>query len=192
MGLVVIPDKHISYQCLSSDISGSKISNATYIGASLYVSDWDRWFRVLEDLTLSPLNYYNRDKVAEATVVIESDHHEAHKGNSFSATRVATLGNGGKVSVLIRTSTTPQKYSHLLIHFRGSQESNYVFYENPTVTGSGTIIPIFCRNRQLANTAETLISGSPSISGSGTAIYEEHFGGNGGEGGEARGNLNGF
>lgn len=52
MALVVIPSNSISYQALSTDISGSKITGANYIGASVYITDTRTWYRILSDLTL--------------------------------------------------------------------------------------------------------------------------------------------
>jgi hypothetical protein len=54
-----IPGNAPSYQCLSSDIdtSSSKVSNASYKGADIYVTDIAQWYRVLDDLTVVPLVY---------------------------------------------------------------------------------------------------------------------------------------
>ena len=68
MALIVIPSTAISYQALSTDISGSKITGANYIGASVFLIDTGAWMRVSDDLTLKPLyiptggNIFRADK----------------------------------------------------------------------------------------------------------------------------------
>ena len=55
MSLIYIPSAAVTYQCLSTDISGSKVNGASYKGANLYCTDTQIWYRVLDDLTITPL-----------------------------------------------------------------------------------------------------------------------------------------
>lgn len=50
-----IPSNAPSYQCLSTDISGSTVPKASYRGANIYFTDTQLWYRVKDDLTLVPL-----------------------------------------------------------------------------------------------------------------------------------------
>lgn len=55
MALTFINGGAGSYQALSTDIVDNKISGASYVGASVYITDTQQWFRVNTDLTLAPL-----------------------------------------------------------------------------------------------------------------------------------------
>ena len=52
MSLVFIPNTVPSYAALSTDISGSKIAGASYIGAKVYLTDTGKTYIVMPDLTL--------------------------------------------------------------------------------------------------------------------------------------------
>jgi len=52
MSLVFIPNTVPSYIALSTDISGSKISGASYIGAKVYLTDTAKSYIIMPDLTL--------------------------------------------------------------------------------------------------------------------------------------------
>ena len=52
MSLTFIPNTAPSYIALSTDISGSKIDGANYIGASVYITDTGKIYIVMPDLTL--------------------------------------------------------------------------------------------------------------------------------------------
>ena len=55
MSLTFIPGTKPTYQCLSTDIVSNKVSGASYVGADLYVTNTGQWYRILDDLTLTPL-----------------------------------------------------------------------------------------------------------------------------------------
>jgi len=56
MTLTMIPGNALSYQAASSDItSGSKIVGASYIGATVFITDTGLYYRVQSDLTLVPM-----------------------------------------------------------------------------------------------------------------------------------------
>ena len=52
-----IPSNTLSYQAYSTDIVDGKVASASYKGASLYMIDEQKWYRILDDLTLAPLVY---------------------------------------------------------------------------------------------------------------------------------------
>ena len=110
-----IPGNAPTYQCLSSDIStsSSKVSNASYKGADIYVTDIKQWYRVLEDLTVVPLVYnvtgsmtinditvttgsmltINQNVVADNLNSITGSGLAA--GQSFTGSAVSTMGVAG-------------------------------------------------------------------------------------------------
>ena len=55
MSLVFIPDTVPSYIAQSTDISGSKIDKASYIGAKVYITDTGKTYVIMPDLTLEEI-----------------------------------------------------------------------------------------------------------------------------------------
>lgn len=169
MALIVIPDKHISYQCLSTDISGSKVPNASYIGASLYVSDWDRWYRVLDDLSLSPFNYYDVDNITGAIKTIDFAHHEVHDGDSYMYHDVVTMGSGSVVEYMIITPNTSE-WAHLGHSLDSVGPITMEVIEASGSRSGSTIQVTYNRNRNSTNVPGVKVykitTGSETITGS--------------------------
>ena len=57
MSSMYIPSNAVSYQAYSTDIVNGKVESASYKGASIYIVDEQKWYRILDDLTLAPLVY---------------------------------------------------------------------------------------------------------------------------------------
>lgn len=70
MSLTVIPYNSISYQCLSTDISSGSVLGASYIGASLYVTDQATWYRVMPDFSLVPLVWNTTASISGSDIEI--------------------------------------------------------------------------------------------------------------------------
>lgn len=150
MSLIAISDRSITYQCLSTDISGSKVPNASFIGASLYVADWDRWFKVLSDLSLSPLNYHNVDDTTGATIIVDNAHHEAHEGYAFTYHDVVTLGSGSYIEYLIITPNT-SRWTHFGYELEGIGPLTIELMESSGSRSGSTIQTAYNRNRNSTN-----------------------------------------
>jgi hypothetical protein len=52
---IFIPNTAPSYMAVSTDISGSKVDNATYIGAKIYMTDTGKTYIIKDDLTLEEM-----------------------------------------------------------------------------------------------------------------------------------------
>jgi hypothetical protein len=57
MAIVYIPKQNgVDYQCLSTDMSGSApVDKISWIGANVFVTDTQEWYRVIDDMYLVPL-----------------------------------------------------------------------------------------------------------------------------------------
>ena len=106
-------------------------------------------------------------------VIITSVHDRIHSGVFYRADDSATLALiGDKRHVYIQTTGI----THFRLSVFGIARGKSVLYEAPTVSASGTGILSYNRNRNLSNTATTLLSHTPTITASGVAIATNHFG----------------
>lgn len=71
MSLIVISENNKkSYQALSTDIVGGKISGASWIGADVYIIDQEKWYRVGQDLVLYPLTSMSESALRNEIITI--------------------------------------------------------------------------------------------------------------------------
>lgn len=131
---------------------------------------------------------YSGGHLADRIITVDYAHHEIHEGNHYVAFHNSTLGNNAKYQLLINTPiASTGKSIHLVIGTRGSAESNIVFREGTTVSNVGSAHSLVNRNRNSSNTAGTIITLAPTITGLGNVLMESHFGSGPQVGGEDRG-----
>lgn len=118
--------------------------------------------------------------------VIDYEHHEIHSGSSFVVADCTDLGNGASRELLIVTPNTA-KWAHLLVKIITESEAHWYLYEDATTSSDGTGLTEVNRNRNSATTATAVVTHTPTLTGDGTLIYQEHYGSGRGNGGENRG-----
>lgn len=114
-------------------------------------------------------------------VFIDEEHHEIHCGDSYSVSRSVDLANGASDDILVivpneQGTGQNQKLYHLLISYLTELETHYYLYEGPTVTGNGTQLTAYNRNRNSLNTTGLTFYFGPTVTGTGTLIKERHHG----------------
>jgi len=116
MSLVVISENNKkSYQALSTDIVGGKITGASWIGADVLIVDTNTWYRVGEDLILYPLSSPSKSAPRnEVLVTMES-------GSGISGS--ASLNNTDVVALITPTDWTTNNISFQVSHGDGSFHS---------------------------------------------------------------------
>ena len=120
---------------------------------------------------------YNGGKLADWWITIDYAHQMIHDGNHYVAFHNAPLASGGKYQLLINTPTISNgKIVHIIIGTRGSVESNIVLTESPTISNVGSAHTVINRNRNSSNTAGTIVTLAPTITGLGTVLLKSHFG----------------
>ena len=125
------------------------------------------------------------DRITNALETISVAHHEVHEGESFVYSGQKTLASGGTMRILFTPNST--SYPHLLILARSSAETNYKLWEGGTFSGGTAITAVYDRNRYTKNTKASTLKTNPTITDTGTLIYESHFGSGNNTGGEDRG-----
>ena len=111
-----------------------------------------------------------------APIVISSEHHEIHCGDSYEATSNFTLGNGATRDFLIIVPNEAgtgqsQKLYHMLGKIEAESEISVTLYEGADRI-AGTSVSSFNRNRNSSNTDTLDISHTPTDGTTdGTAIW---------------------
>lgn len=106
----------------------------------------------------------------ECFVVMDINHWGIHGGFFYSMVKLITLGVDATYTMLIKTGSEDIHMKPLIIE---SNEEQILFkaYEDPTVTVEGTTLPIFNRNRNMADEASTtLFYHTPTVTDIGTLI----------------------
>lgn len=103
------------------------------------------------------------------------DHLDAaiHVGCGYEASGRVNLGNGATYDVLVTVHAVTE--CAMVFEVDAEAEASYILYENPTLYG-GTAITAFNRDRNSANTADTVISHTPTVTTTGTVIRTRHWG----------------
>ena len=103
------------------------------------------------------------DPINEAIVVQDEIHTNIHRGVFFSASRyVAALSDASTVEVLIQVSASQSAH----VRFGGAVE----VFEDTTFSSEGTTVTARNRNRFSANTADTVITHTPTLTLDGTSL----------------------
>lgn len=122
MSAMYIPSNAVSYQAYSTDIVNGKVENASYKGASIYIVDEQKWYRILDDLTLAPLVY----NIAGGT---------SGSAGSIFITGSVVLGAGEEV-----IGVTVGKLSSGSVEFTNTSGSSVAYSIGDTVSGGSAVI----------------------------------------------------
>jgi len=157
----------VSLEELESQVSED--SNTSLRTASFLIDEYGNIGRMLSD------NIF-----LGSPVVISSEHHEIHCGDSYEATHNVTLANGASLDFLITvpnwgtvSSTNPGedqgiKLAHLVGIVEAESELQVQFWEGPTVSTAGTAITSVNRNFNSSFTDFLGITQGGSVSATGT------------------------
>jgi hypothetical protein len=91
------------------------------------------------------------DTATTALTTIDYAHHEVHAGSHFFYTDKTSLDTSATTDYIIAAPNTT-KWAHLTYNISNTLETEFEFYEGPTVTGNGTPVPTYNRNRNRWNT----------------------------------------
>lgn len=142
MSSMYIPSNAVSYQAYSTDIVNGKVENASYKGASIYIVDEQKWYRILDDLTLAPLVY----NIAGGT---------SGSAGSIFITGSVVLGAGEEV-----IGVTVGKLSSGSVEFTNTSGSSVAYSIGDTVSaGSAVITPYEIPNIFRVNGGSGYITG---------------------------------
>ena len=142
MSAMYIPSNAVSYQAYSTDIVNGKVENASYKGASIYIVDEQKWYRILDDLTLAPLVY----NIAGGT---------SGSAGSIFITGSVVLGAGEEV-----IGVTVGKLSSGSVEFTNTSGSSVAYSIGDTVSaGSAVITPYEIPNIFRVNGGSGYITG---------------------------------
>lgn len=166
----------VSLEEFESDIStdgNSKLNTAPYL-----VDEHGTQAQMLSD-----------DIFLGSPVVINSEHHEIHCGDSYELTYTEDLGNGDVAELAITVPDEPgagqaQKLYHLLSAVDSEAEATVEIYEGSTFTGGTSITPVN-RNRNSSLVDFLTVVHSPSVTTDGTKIYGKRIGSGRSTGGSA-------
>lgn len=156
MAVVLIPATYGQYQALSTDISGNKISGVSLVGADVWISDTNQWFRVLSDLTLAPI-------YASASIVSVDS---STPVNIASANPVVDASYNGQI--IISGSNTPVSGSTL----SATNRNGFLFKSHPNNTG----IVWLWNNASGSQTSGFPLSNSESFMYTGSALSGLNYG----------------
>ncbi len=106
MALTFIPNSAPCYLALSTDVSGSKITGASYVGATVYLSDTKLTYVVMPDLTLVEVptidigsvtvtNYSGSVVVSGSTTLNATENHIGQVGGKLTSGSVEFTNTSG-------------------------------------------------------------------------------------------------
>jgi hypothetical protein len=122
MTLVFIPGNAPSYQALSSDIdtSSSTINGAKYIGADVWITDTNTWYRTTASGVLVPI-YTSASPTTTVSI----------SGTSTVAGPVPTVDIDFNGQIYISSSVVPTSGSN----FSSQNRNGYILKSHPSNTG---------------------------------------------------------
>ena len=133
-----------------------------------------------------------KDGATSSLIGIAQAHSEIHQGKSFTASFTAEIGDGVEQFVRFSTPSTTLR-AHMVLSIRGALAATVFLYEDTDyLHDAASVLPAHNRDRNSVNTAEMVLSTSPSSSGQGTEIWASGWGAAGqgnfpGSGGGERG-----
>jgi hypothetical protein len=106
-----------------------------------------------------------------AAVTIDFAHNEIHEGNSYVANWLfPNVGNNSYADLHIIAGST--KAPHIQMFVVGDGKSYISLYRGATYSNSGTALTVYNRNGESSNTSQSQFYYSPTISDSGTMLYQ--------------------
>lgn len=129
------------------------------------------------------------DNNSRAVAVIESEHRQTHLGMVWHSSDRDSIANGASLDLLL----TPPAFSfpHLrkAVFNLGDGPCDILAYEGVTTSDDGTAAPVFNRNRNSANTPNTVLTTGPTVTDLGTLIHDRYVGDTGGQGSHQVGSV---
>ena len=106
-----------------------------------------------------------------AALTIDFAHNEIHEGNSYIANYLfPNVGNNSYADLHIIAGST--KAPHIQMFVVGDGKSYISLYRGATYSNSGTALAVYNRNGESSNTTQSQFYYSPTISNSGTLVYQ--------------------
>jgi hypothetical protein len=116
------------------------------------------------------------DKSTRAITTIDYSHHEIHAGSHYHLSYCnADLDSGQNLDILIITPNT-SKYSHMIFSVTGTLITTVTLGEDATTSANGTLLTSYNSNRNSANVSGMAIYHTPTVTGTGTTIWQSTFG----------------
>ena len=119
---------------------------------------------------------YKFDAFAHATTVIQEEHRLIHDGMYFSTNYGFTsLANGANLDILIAVPANSFPHLRAWAYSLEDGPCNFTLYEGTTTSDDGTALTSTNNNRNSTNAPNAVWTHTPTISGVGTAILENHY-----------------
>ena len=115
------------------------------------------------------------DNATHVAVNIDHMHHEIHEGDAFHLSNQQNIANAGSFNYLIVTPNT-DKFTHMFINVVSQAEAQETFFEEVTVTDSGTALTGYNRNRTIGSEPVTKVFLTPIVVSSGIIIQNKNWG----------------
>lgn len=109
------------------------------------------------------------DGVTNALDVVDYQHHEIHSGSHFFVKGCSDISATSTQFLLITPNSA--KWPHMFWEVAGEGEFDFYFYEDCTVTSTGSRISAFNNNRNSTTEATVSVYGGPIIAADGTAVW---------------------
>lgn len=116
-------------------------------------------------------NNFPWDPYHPARVIIDPEHYQIHEGKVFYITRyVSSVSNGASSDILMAVPAS--LYPHLRAYIVTANDApmRVFLYEGATTSDDGTGMTGYNLNRNSANTASTVVTHSPTVTGTGTLL----------------------
>jgi len=115
--------------------------------------------------------YMGIDKSSGSLQVIDYAHHEIHGGSSFVVSDVDLDVDAAGPKYWRITTPNTTKWAHFTGSLAASGAGTIEFFENPTLTGAGTGLTAYNRNRNSATAATLVVAYDATASADGTRIF---------------------
>ena len=134
-------------------------------------------------------DYFVRDTYTGSIGAMGSAHLKGHQGKGFYAYYYnSALTNGSSAEIVLANPAA--SYPHVVIYILTEGNSEIFTFEGTTTSADGTSIASINRNRNSANTADLVVTHTPTITADGTEIYHDYI--IGGIKNKATGGTDGF
>lgn len=113
------------------------------------------------------------DGRSRAVTVIDEEHRLTHEGFVYHGThRAADLANDGVINLLLAVPAGAYPHLRKIVYHTEGGPIDIELFEGTTTSAAGTGITMFNRNRNSANTADTVVTYGPTITLDGTLIHD--------------------
>lgn len=129
------------------------------------------------------------DPLSRAVTTIEHEHRLSHIGLIWHSSDRATVANAASLDLLLTVPAFTYPHFRKAIFNLGDGPCDIKMYEGVTTSAAGTASPVFNRNRNSANTPNTVLTTGPTVTDLGTLIHDRFVGDPGGMGANQVGSL---